>query len=241
MTGTKKTLTVSQAATLCGVGRTTVGYWIRSKKLHAHRLGRNYSIRVEDLLFFLKNSDQEIPLELLRENSNGLIFQSFHNCWQHWHGSEHGRECPQCIAFKNRLQACFTVRDSGLLGCSNCDTCRYYLETFFPRIQFIHQFAMPAAVINDLYLWGGNSLCADICRVQQKDLIGMGIEKIVHASSLAKVIEKIRQMVLEPPTVGDKCSIYINKGNEEQQKINIWVYPLCEPSGTFLVLGDPNI
>ena len=239
MTGTKKTLSVSQAAALCGVGRTTVGYWIRSKKLYAHRVGRNYSILVEDLLFFLKNSNQKIPLELLRENSNGLIFKSFQNCWQYWHGSEHGRECHNCIAFKNQLQACFTVKDSGLPGCTECDTCRYYLETFSPRIQLIHQLALPAAVFKDLHLWGGNSLCADVCRVAQKDLVGMGIEKIVHASSLAKVIEKVRQMALGETTVGDKCSIYVNMGVEGRQKIHVWVYPLIEPAGTFLVLGDP--
>jgi len=38
----------------------------------------------------------------------------------------------------------------------------------------------------------------------------MGIKKIVHASSLAKVIEKVRQMALGETTVGDKCSIYDN-------------------------------
>jgi hypothetical protein len=67
----------------------------------------------------------------------------------------------------------------------------------------------------------------------------MGIEKIVHASSLAKVIEKVRQMALGETTVGDKCSIYVNMGVEGRQKIHVWVYPLSEPAGTFLVLGDP--
>ncbi len=241
MTGTKKTLSVSQAASLCGVGRTTVGYWIRSKKLHAHRVGRNYSILVEDLLFFLKNSNQKIPPELLRENSNGLIFKSFQNCWQHWHGSEHGRKCRNCIVFKNQLQACFTVKDSGLLECSDCAACRYYVDTFFPRIQFVHQIGMPAAIFKDLYLWGGNSLCAQLCGVQQKDLIGMGIEKIVHASSLARVIEKARQMALGGPTAGDKCSIYVKNGVKESQKIHVWIYPIKEPSRAFLVLGNPDI
>lgn len=241
MTGIKKTLSVSQAATLCGVGRTTVGYWIRSKKLHAHRVGRNYSIPVEDFLFFLKNSDQKIPPELLGENSNGLIFKSFQNCWQHWHGSEHGHKCHNCIAFKNQLQACFTVKDSGLLGCSDCLSCRYYMETFFPKIQFVHQIGMPAAIFKDLYLWGGNSGCAQLCGVRQKDLVGMGIEKIVHASSLEKVIEKVRQMALGGPVVGDKCSIHVKNGVNGSQKIQIWVYPLNEPARTFLVLGNSDI
>ncbi len=240
MTGAKKTLSVSQAANLCGVGRTTVGYWIRSKKLHAHRVGRNYTILVEDLLFFLKSSNQKISPELLRENSNGLIFKSFQNCWQHWHGSEHGHKCNDCAAFKNQLQACFTVKDSGLLGCSDCLNCRYYIETFFPRIQFVHQIGMPAAVFKDLHLWGGNALCAELCGVQQKDLVGMGIEKIVHASSLADVIEKVRQMALERPAVGDNCSLHVKHRVNGSQKIRVWLYPLKEPSQTFLVLGSPD-
>ena len=240
MTSTKKTFSVSQAASLCGVGRTTVGYWIRSRKLHASRVGRNYSILADDLLFFMKNSNQKIPPELLRENSNGFIFKSFQNCWQHWHGSEHGRSCDNCIAFKNQLQDCFTVKDSGMLGCSDCVDCRYYMETYFPRIQFLHQIGIPAAVFKDLYLWGGNALCAELCGLRQKDLIGMGIEKLVHASSLANVIEKVRRMAIGEPWVGSKCSIYVKDGVKGSQKIDVWIYPLMEPARTFLVLGNPG-
>jgi len=239
--GPKKTLSVSQAARACGVGRTTVGYWIRSRKLHAHRVGRNYSILVEDLLFFLKNSHQKIPPELLRENSNGLIFKSFQNCWQHWQGSAHGDRCHTCIVFKNQLRDCFTVKDSGLRGCSDCAACTYYSETIFPRIQFVHQIGMPAAVFKDLYLWGGNSLCAELCGVRPKDLIGLGVEKLVHANSLARVIEKVRQMALGEPLVGSKCRINVNNRDTESQEIHIWVYPLNEPARTFLVLGNPVI
>ena len=50
-----------------------------------------------------------------------------------------------------------------MLECSDCLSCRYYMETYFPRIQFVHQFGMPAAVFKDLYLWGGNSQCAELC------------------------------------------------------------------------------
>jgi len=41
MAQNKKTLSVTQAAKLCGVGRTTVGYWIRSRKLRATRTGHD--------------------------------------------------------------------------------------------------------------------------------------------------------------------------------------------------------
>lgn len=241
MTATKKALSVSQTAALCGVGRTTVGYWIRSKKLHANRVGRNYSILVDDLLFFLKSSDQKIPPALVRENSNGLIFKSFQNCWQHWNGSKHGHNCHSCIAFKNQLQDCFTVKDSGMLGCSDCLTCRYYMETYFPRIQFIHQIGLPAAVFKDLYLWGGNTQCAELCHVRPQDLVGMGIEKLVHANSLASVIEKVRQMAIGEPVVTDQCKIYVNDRAQGSRKIHVWIYPLKEPARTFLVIGNPAI
>ncbi len=235
----QKSLSVSEAAALCGVGRTTVGYWIRSKKLHATRVGRNYTIPVEDLLFSLKTGGQEIPPELLEKNCGGPIFKSFQNCWQYWNGSQHGLKCPGCIAFKNQLQACFTVKDSGLLGCSDCSACRYYIETYLQRMQFVHQIDLPAAVFKDLYLWGGNSLCAEICSVRQKDLVGMGIEKIVHAGSLPKVIETIRKLAPGGTEIKEDCCISIKNDGGSPREIRVSVYPLRAPAMAFLVLGKP--
>ena len=240
MSGPQNSLSVSRAAALCGVARTTVGYWIRSNKLHATRIGRNYTIAVEDLLFFLNSSGQKIPPGLLEDDSGRLFFKSFQNCWQYWKGSEHGRKCHGCIAFRNQLEACFTVKDSGMMGCSNCSTCQYYVETYLHRIQFVHQIDIPAAVFKDLYLWGGNSHCADICCVQQKDLVGMGIEKIVHAESLPKVIESIRRLALGKPETKEDCSISIKNYQERSRKIRVSVYPLREPATAFLVLGIPS-
>ena len=239
MAENQKKLSVSQAAAMCGVGRTTVGYWIRSRKLHADRSGRNYTIPVEDLLFFLSNSGQKIPPELLRESSKGPIFKSFQPCWHYWRGSDHGYGCCECIAFKNQLQSCFTVKDSGLLSCTDCSTCRYYQEIYLHRIQFVHQIDVPAAVFKDLYLWGGNSLCADLCGVQQKDLIGMGLEKIVYSGSLPKVIEAVRKMAVGTPGIKKDCNILINNRSFGSREILVSIYPLREPAMTYLVLGAP--
>jgi excisionase family DNA binding protein len=239
MSGPQKSLSVSRAAALCGVGRTTVGYWIRAKKLHATRVGRNYNIAVEDLLYFLKSNGQEIPPVLLEDDCGRPIFKSFQNCWQYWNGSEHGRKCQDCIAFRNRLEACFTVKDSGLLGCSECSACQYYVDTYLHRIQFVHQIDIPAAVFKGLYLWGGNSLCAEICSVQQKDLVGMGIERIVHADSLPKVIESIRKLALGKPQTREDCRIRIKNVQQRSIEMRVSVYPLSEPDTAFLVLGMP--
>jgi excisionase family DNA binding protein len=235
-----KTLSVSKAAALCGVGRTTVGYWIRTKKLYARRVGRNYIIPVEDLLLFLENSGQQVPVELSRQKANRPIFRSFQNCWQHFEGSRHVRNCGECIAFKNQLEACFSARDSGQLRCSECYQCSYYLETINPRIQFIHQINMPAAVIKDFHLWGGNEHCAELCEVQPRDLVGMAIEKIVHANSLAKIIGAIRKMMLGNLAFENSCRIYVYNSQDGRRKIQVSIYPLREPEGVFLVLGMPE-
>jgi excisionase family DNA binding protein len=239
MTENKKKYSVSQAAALCGVGRTTVGYWIRTRKLHANRTGRNYSILLDDLLFFLKSSGQKIPPELLPGSSNGPIFKSLQTCWHYWHGSDHGRRCCDCIAFKNQLQSCFTIKDSGLLNCTDCNTCRYYTDIYLNRIQFIHQIDAPAAVFQDLYLWGGNSLCADLCGLQQQDLVGIGLEKIVFSGSLPKVIEAVRKMAVGKPALKEDCSISINNGSLGSLKILASIYPLRQPPMTYLVVGVP--
>jgi excisionase family DNA binding protein len=240
MSELSKTLSVSKAAALCGVGRTTVGYWIRTKKLYARRVGRNYTIPVEDLLYFLESSGQQVPVGLSHQKANRPIFRSFQNCWQHWDGSSHARNCGKCIAFKNQLQACFSARDSGLIRCSECYQCSYYLETIYPRIQFVHQINMPAAVIKNFHLWGGNAHCAELCEVQLRDLIGMAIEKIVHASSLAKIIGAIRKMMLGNLAFENSCRIFVHNSREGRRKIQVSVYPLREPEGVFLVLGMPE-
>ncbi len=235
-----KTLSVSQAAQHCGVGRTTVGYWIRSKKLTAHRVGRNYAIPVEDLLFFLKTSGQKIPHELMRNNADGPIFRSFQPCWQYWDTARRKSACRDCLVLKNQVTACFTLKPHLEAECSNCGNCPYYLETFFPRIQFVHQIHMPAAVYKDLYLWGANSLCADLCQMKPEELVGVGIEKIVHPRSLAAVIATARKRALGDLSQPTHCTLFINRAGKGEQRLCVSIHPLKEPQGAFLVLAEPR-
>ena len=238
MNGNGKTLSVSQAAAHCGVGRTTVGYWIRSKKLQAHRVGRNYAIPVEDLLFFLKASGQKIPPDLMRHNFSGPIFRSFQPCWQYWGARRREVACQACLAFKNQVTACFTLKSHSMPDGSRCGRCPYYLETYLPRIQFIHQIQTPAAIYKDLYLWGANSFCADLCQVEMEGLIGMGIEKIVHPRSLALVIETTRKKALGDLSIPYYGTISINRDGEREQPVCVSIHPLREPEGAFLVLAE---
>jgi excisionase family DNA binding protein len=229
----RETLSVTQAAVLCGVGRTTVGYWIRSKKLRAGRTGKKYQIPVQDLLYFLKAEGQEIPVQLEKQNLNQPVFRTFQNCWRHFQDHSHGLNCEQCIVFKNRLQICFSARNSGKLSClGHCETCSYYQDTYYPRLQFIHQFDTPAAVVKDLYFWAGN--------LEMAKLVGMGVEQVVHPRSLECVISGAKKKALGDPDIPTEGSVYIKNNQFEPLKVKLSVYLLNEPQGSFLVLAEPE-
>jgi excisionase family DNA binding protein len=237
----REKVSVTQAAVICGVGRTTVGYWIRAKKLHASREGKKYMIPVQDLLFFLKTSGQKIPEQLEKENLKGPAVRSFQNCWRYFQDNSHGQNCQRCIAFKNKLQVCFSARHNGTLGClGHCETCSYYQETYYPRLHFIHQFDIPAAVIKDLYFWAGNREMTRLCGIYKKGLIGMGVEQVVHPRSLECVISSARKKVLGDPGTPSEGDIYIKNNQLEQQKVKLSVFLLKEPRGAFLVFAEPE-
>ncbi len=238
MVSIPNSLSVSQAAALCKVGRTTVGYWVRSKKVFAHRDGRNYSIPVEDLLHFLKSSGQPIPPALANGHAQRPVFKTFQSCWTFWGGNGSGHLCGECTAFRCQVQDCFRIRESGESGCPHaCRECRYYHDTFLARFQFIHQIDFPAAVFKGLSLWGGNPAWASLCGMPEESLIGLGIEKVVHPSSLPAVISTLKRISLGDKSGGATGPIFINAREREKRAVDAWVFPLCEPEGAFLLLA----
>ena len=242
MEKSRKTITVTQAAAMCGVGRTTVGYWIRSGKLPAIRTGKKYQIPVQDLLYYLKSNGQKIPAQLEKNNLTRPVFRTFQSCWHYYQDNIHGENCPQCIAFKNNLEICFSARNSATLGClARCETCRYYQDTFYPRMQFIYQFDTPAAIIKDLCFWTGNSEMAELCGVKKEDLIGLGVEQVVHPSSLEQVICGSKKRALGDPGAQTGCRVYIKNSQTNKIKVRLSVFLLKEPEGAFLVLAEHEL
>ncbi|MGD8992984.1 MAG: helix-turn-helix domain-containing protein [Desulfobacterales bacterium] len=237
----QKSLSVAEAADLCAVGRTTVGYWIRSKKLAANRRGKKYEIPIQNLLYFLKFNGQQIPAQLEKENLNRPVFKAFQNCWAYHRDHCHGTNCKQCIVFKNKLGVCFSARSNGNLNCvKECENCSYYREAFFPRIQFIYQFGIPAAIVKDLYFWAANPEMADLCQKRARQLVGMGIERIVHRRSLEHVISFVKRKALEMPGTQSDCWIYIKNQSTGGMKIKCSVSALKEPQGALLVMAAPD-
>jgi excisionase family DNA binding protein len=234
-----KAISVAHAAALCGVGRTTVGYWIRSKKLCANRAGRNYSIPTEELLFFLKSSGKKIPDELTDGDLIAPHFRKVNSCWQFLQGTAHDQGCKDCTVLKNHLDVCFIGKNSRYLRCPcGCYECSYYQEIYFPRIQFIYQIDFPAAIFKDLYIWGGNKKWAELCEVQGNDLPGMGVEQLVHPDSLEKVISELKKTALGEADIPGINSIYLKNKKYGKSKVHIEVYPLNEPFGTNLILAS---
>jgi len=234
-----KTLTVSQVAAICGVNRNTIGFWIRSKKLRAYRMGRNYSIPVEEIILFLKNTGQRIPDVLGGKGLRGPFFRSVQPCWQFLKKSEHAKDCHSCAVFNNALELCFTAKEASTFGCKNgCHECEFYLEMYHSRIQFIHQIAFPAAVYRDMFFWGSNTHWAELCGTTLKEMVGMGIEQIYHPESLPSVISNKTKRALKDPSAPRKESVYIRTGTPEKQRLSITHYLLNEPAGAWLLLAE---
>jgi excisionase family DNA binding protein len=241
MKDTKAALSVTRVAAICGVGRTTVGYWIRSKKLRANRLGRNYSIPVEELLFFLKTTGQKIPKALSTNETRGPYFRTIQNCWSYWEGMPCGENCRTCPIFAKQLELCFTARSSYNTGtCGSCQKCSYYQEIYLSRIAFVHQISVPAAIYRDLYFWGGNSQFATMCQLSDERLVGLGIEQIVHAESLSTIIASVKKRALGTTWIPDTGKIFFKNSHEGKTAVPFSVFPLDEPEAAYLVIAEPS-
>jgi hypothetical protein len=122
----EKTVSVPKAASLCGVARSTVNHWIKTKKLHARRSGRNYSVPVKELFLFLKSTERKIPFELESDDLSS-VFKAYLRCWDYWKGTDHGAGCNGCVASDNKMEICFTAKTSSRINCSTRrNECGYF-------------------------------------------------------------------------------------------------------------------
>ena len=231
-----ETLSVTQAAELCGVGRTTVGYWIRSKKVRATRINkRNFVIHVDDLVHFLKKAGRSIPSEIKQDPLSGAHFSILYPCHEFHQGTPHGKNCAKCLVRDQELYPCFQTKDIETNRCpeKTCVECRYYQEMIQPRIQFVHQIEAPACVVQDLFFWGGNQPWAELCAVSASDLIGIGIESVIHSDCLAELVTLSRKMGM-----GDSTGLDLTlQLKVKDRRMNVRMSRLNEPEGGWLVVG----
>ena len=237
----EKMLSVSQVASLCGVGHSTVGYWVRQNKLHAHRVGKQYMVPAEALVLYLNSKGQEIPDALAGVDTQHPDNKAFPNCWQYFRGAADRHDCNHCLVFKNRVDICFTGKEAGSPPCpTDCPNCKYYMETYLPKVQFIQRISSPAVISKGFYIWGGNRLFAKLCGVDEMDLPGMGIEQIFHPDSLEMIIVGIKKRSLRDSSVTKSYSVFFK--NHEKGKIaaQISFYGLDDPPEGVLIIANQS-
>ncbi len=85
MTTAREVLSATEVASICGVGHSTVRYWIRTGRLRASREGRTYAITKEQLLLYLQSSGHEVPDQLLSRGQPITLpcFRPIQPCWEY--------------------------------------------------------------------------------------------------------------------------------------------------------------
>ena len=165
--------------------------------------------------------------------------RAFPSCWQYFRGTADRHECDNCLVLKNRVETCFTGKVTDFLECStDCPDCKYYIEAYLPKIQFIHQISSPAAISNGFYLWGGNKPWAKLCGVDERDLPGMGIEQIFLPDSLPIIIAGIKKRSLGDPSMTRSYRTFFKNDEKGKIPVQISLYGLDDPSEKLLILAN---
>lgn len=234
-------LSVMNIADLCGVARSTASYWICSKSLPAQRSGKKYLVSVENLVIFLESIGRPIPKVLLKNivGDYSLPVKPFLNCWNYWQKDSHSEKCERCLVFKYKIDVCFTAKyDSGQRCSIDCSECQYFFDHFIPYTSFIHQMTIPAAILKDLYIWSGNNVWADLCGVDIKKLIGIGVEEIIHPESIKIIINYFKRIQQGDTSCVLKSPVYFEKQNGKKIRSFLSIVPLREPAGTCLATAE---
>lgn len=239
MDNNEETISVPEAAAFLNTTRGTINYWIKQQKLRAERVGRNYKIPLKELYLYLKSSGREIPSELQIDFLQP-VFSSYIPCWHYWKESLHGKRCKDCVVYRHQIEFCITANSSDSLYCdSSCHACSYYQDIYLPRIQFIHQIDLPAAVCKSMFFWGVNSSWARFTHVERNEFPGIGVEQIFEPQSLAVLIAEFKKCGLGEMN-GLVQRIVFNNGADGKLETTVMLSPLNEPPDAILLLAVPS-
>ena len=233
-----ETVSVPQAAALCGVSRSTINNWIRAKRLFAKRSGKIYSVHTTDLLLLLESMGKAIPPGLRDTNPYRPVFRSFRHCWERRNGHNHGQSCKDCVVLTQELDICFTAAKGSQLKCPEpCHACGHYQEIFRPRIQFILQMEIPAAVCKGLYFLGANQPWARMFHLECENFIGMDVETVIHPQSLAKMVSILKGREMDD-LVSTVAPISLRDRQHRGKTMTISVFPLNEPARSSFIVAN---
>jgi PAS domain S-box-containing protein len=233
-------LSVLNISEICDVARSTASYWITSKGLPARRSGNKFMVSTQDLILFLESIGRPIPNALM-DGLGGVLshpFKSYLNCWEYWQKDKHGENCRSCEVQRYQINECFTLKGSKARCPGDCSGCQYFFEHYTRNISFIHQMPMPAAVIKDMYIWSGNNAWAELCGTDIDQLIGLGIEEIIHPESIKIIINFSKKLKSGDNNSFLKSEVCIENRHGKKIAVNLAMSSLKEPKGAYFAIAD---
>ena len=82
---------------------------------------------------------------------------------------------------------------------------------------------------------------ANLCEIHEKQLVGLGIEKIIHPRSLEQVISCVKRKALGDPGFQSECRIYIKNQHADGMKLRCSFFLLKEPQGALLITAARDL
>ena len=230
----KETYSPREVAQLCGVGKSTVTHWIRSRKLAAH-LGRGrYQVSKVDLRLFLEKRNKPLPTELA--NDAAAPFRTLCSCWEYWKNTPHENGCNASVVRGNHLDVCFSAKESRRLQCNtNCEVCRYFQDVYAPRVQLVHQFRQPAMICHNLVVLGANQKWADLCKMQPSDLPGISLHELVRPDTLESLLSNFSRIQLGEAAAAP-VRIALKNTTKGAPILSGELHALSEPAGSVLLV-----
>ena len=109
---------------------------------------------------------------------------------------------------------------------------------YWPSVQMVNFFEYPAGICKDFYLLGANRQFAQMCGLAEEQLVGLGMENIVHHDSIGELIGFLRAKALGDAT-SDARMFYLSNPNKDKIKAKLFVFPLKQITGSLVLLAEP--
>jgi len=75
--------------------------------------------------------------------------------------------------------------------------------------------------------------------IQKNDLVGMGVENIIHQESLETVIQLSKKRALMDPDADMLNTVFLKTKHHQKLGVKFSLFPLSDPKDSFLAVAEP--
>ena len=108
-------------------------------------------------------------------------------------------------------------------------------------VHFISQIALPAMIYKGFVIWGGNSRMEKLIGIPKGDLVGLGVENIVHQKSLKTMIQHSKKRALMDSKTDILNAVFLKTKNQKRLGVKLSLFPLSDPRSSFLAVAEGDI